>query len=142
MVISEAPSQEKAQDQTIRPCARAFFVYYVAILVFGLGPLINPKVGIPVWLGVAAALMVVAAVLYMRGQVYRISARGLVKTWRGRTQEITWGNLGEVEVRRGLTQTLLRVGNLFITARVGDHMFWFGLANPKEAKALIDGRRS
>jgi hypothetical protein len=59
-----------------------------------------------------------------------------------RQREITWENLGDVLVRRGLTQTLLRVGNLIIREQSGGpEMFWFGLANPKEVQAEIERRR-
>jgi hypothetical protein len=45
-------------------------------------------------------------------------------------------------VRRGLTQTLLQVGNLLIKdVSGGPEMFWFGLANPKEVKEEIERRR-
>ncbi|MBM4295870.1 MAG: hypothetical protein FJ126_13350 [Deltaproteobacteria bacterium] len=132
------------EDIIFRPCARAFFVYYVALAIFFIGPLINPAVGLPIWLGFIMGALVVAAVAYMRGQAYHISSQGLSKTWRWpvRRQDLPWANLGEVQVRRGLTQTLLRVGNLYIIDQVrGDNMFWFGLADPKAVKELIEGRR-
>ena len=131
-------------DQVFRPCGRAFFVYYVALAVCFLGPPLNPAVGIPLWAGVLAGLAVLAAVIYMRGQEYRLTSRGLEKVsrWGGQRQEITWEHLGEVEVRRGLTQSLLHVGNLLIKdASGGPDLFWFGLSEPKEVKDLIDGRR-
>jgi hypothetical protein len=59
-----------------------------------------------------------------------------------RQQEITWANLGEVLVRRGLTQSMLRVGNLIIQDKSGGpQMFWFGLANPKEIQQDLERRR-
>ena len=73
-----------------------------------------------------------------------MTAKGLVKVWRwpDRRQEISWENLGEVRVLRGLTQSLLLVGNLLIKSKAGaEEMFWFGLANPKEVQAVIEGRR-
>lgn len=135
-----------SSDLVFRPCTRAFFVYYVAILLCLLGPRINPAVGVPVWLGTLLGLLLIGVVVYMKyGQEYRITSRGVVKDLRWpspRQQEITWANLGEVRVRRGLTQTLLQVGNLVLNdASAGPVMFWFGLANPKEIKELIDRRR-
>jgi hypothetical protein len=137
-------SPGSSEDIVIRPCVRAFFVYYVAMAICFLGPSINPAVGVPVWLGFILGALVVAAVVYMRGQTYHITAKGLSKTWRwpAQRQDIPWENLGEVQVRRGLTQTLLQVGNLYIVDQVrGDNMFWFGLADPKAVKARIDERR-
>ncbi|MBM4275835.1 MAG: hypothetical protein FJ134_15445 [Deltaproteobacteria bacterium] len=135
---------KEESDIIFKPCARAFFVYYVAMAICFFGPIINPAVGLPLWLGFLLGALVVAAVVYMRGQSYHINVQGLSKIWRwpAQRQDIPWENLGEVQIRRGLTQTLLRVGNLFIIDRVrGDNMFWFGLADPKEVKALIDARR-
>jgi len=130
--------------QVFRPARRAFFVYYVALGLCFFGPSINPEVGVPVWLGICIGLVVAAAVGYMWSQEYQITDRGVAKAWRwtkGR-QEIPWENLGEVQVLRGLVQSLLRVGNLRIKARAGDEeMFWFGLANPKEVQACIEQRR-
>jgi hypothetical protein len=131
-------------EQVFRPVERAFFVYYVALAVCFLGPPLNPAVGVPVWVGVLAGLAVLAAVIYMRSQEYRLTSRGLEKVSRlgGQRQEIPWERLGEVEVRRGLTQSLLHVGNLLMKDTCGGpDMFWFGLADPKSVKDLIDGRR-
>jgi len=135
-----------AAELIFTPCGRAFFVYYVAMALCFLGPRINPDVGLPVWLGTVLGLIVVAAVVYMKwGQEYRITSQGVVKISRWpspRRQEISWTGLGEVLVRRGLTQTLLQVGNLLIKdVSGGPEMFWFGLANPKEVKEEIERRR-
>ncbi len=135
-----------ATDKVYESSARAFFVYYVAMALCFFGPRINPEVGVPVWLGTVVGLILVAAVVYMkRGQEYRLTAQGVVKIIRWpspQRQEIAWANLGEVLVRRGLTQTLLQVGNLIIRDKSGGpEMFWFGLANPKEVKEEIERRR-
>jgi hypothetical protein len=138
------PLSGSTEDIIFRPCARAFLVYYVAMAIFFLGPVINPAVGLPIWLGMILGALVVAAVIYMRGQAYHITSKGLSKTWRwpARRQDLPWKNLGEVQVRRGLTQTLLRVGNLYIIDQAGgDNMFWFGLEDPKGVRELIEGRR-
>jgi hypothetical protein len=90
---------------------------------------------------------VVAAVIYLKfGQKYQITSQGVQKTVRWpspRSQEIAWANLGEVLVRRGLTQSLLRVGNLLIEDRSGGPaLFWFGLSHPQEVKDAIERRRA
>ncbi|MBI4644506.1 MAG: hypothetical protein HY790_03940 [Deltaproteobacteria bacterium] len=136
----------KGTESTLvfRPCGRAFFVHYVAIAICFLGPRINPEVGLPVWLGMVLGLILVAAVVYMRwGQEYQVTLQGVSKVWRwtGRRQEIPWENLEEVLVRRGLTQTILRVGNVIIRDKSGGPgLFWFGLADPKAVKAVIEER--
>jgi hypothetical protein len=124
-----------------RPCGRAFFVYYVAMALFFFGPLINPEVGLSPRLGFVLGLIVAAAVVYQGTQEYHLTEKGLSKVWRWpeRCQEIPWENVGEIRVRRGFTQTLLRVGNLSIQDKSGGpQMFWFGLSNPKEVKEIIE----
>jgi hypothetical protein len=140
-------TEPKASGELIfKPCARAFFVYYVAMALAFLGPRLNPEVGLPVWLGTLLGLLVVAAVIYRKyGQEYQVTPRGVAKVKRWPTpqrQEIAWENLGEVMVLRGLTQSLLQVGNLALVDKSGEaEMFWFGLANPKDVKNQIDRRR-
>jgi hypothetical protein len=133
-------------DIVLKPCARAFFVYYVAMALVLLGPRFNPEVGLPVWLGNILGLMIVAAVVYQKyGTEFQVTSRGVARVWRWpspRRQEIAWENLGEVMVLRGLTQTMLQVGNLaFSDKSGGPNMFWYGLANPKDVKDLIDRKR-
>ena len=133
-------------DLVFKPCARAFFVYYVAMALAFLGPRINPEMGVPVWLGTLLGFMVVAVVVYRKyGQEYVVTVRGVakIKRWPSpQRQEIAWENLGEVMVLRGLTQTMFQVGNLALVDKSGGaEMFWFGLANPKDVKGQIDRKR-
>lgn len=143
--MTEIENDQMQGTQVFRPCGRAFLVHYVAMIICFLGPQINPAAGLPAWLGLVLGLILVAAVVYMRwGQEYQITPRGVSKVWpwTGRRQEIPWENLGEVLLRRGLTQTLIQVGNLIIQDKSGGPaLFWFGLTDPKAVKALIEERR-
>ncbi len=141
-----------APEEILVPCGRAFMVYYVAIVIFLLGPRFNPDVWIfgvfhfSVAVGTLLGLVLIALVIYLKlGREYCLSQRGLATRWRWpspRQQEITWENLGDVLLRRGLTQSILRVGNLVIEDKSGGpEMFWFGLANPKEVQEEIERRR-
>ncbi|MCL4500337.1 MAG: PH domain-containing protein [Deltaproteobacteria bacterium] len=147
-----AAAEKAPAEIVIKPCARAFFVYYVAIAIFLLGPRFNPEVQIfglfnfSVALGTILGLLVIAAVIYLKfGREYRITPKGLITVWRWpspRQQEIAWVNLGDVLLRRGLIQTILHVGNLMIQDKSGGpQMFWYGLPNPKEIQAEIERRR-
>jgi hypothetical protein len=142
--MTEKETDQSQGTQVFRPCGRAFFVYYVAMAICFFGPQINPAAGLPAWLGLVLGLILVAAVVYMRwGQEYRLTPRGVSKVWpwTGREVEIPWENLGEVTVRRGLTQTLLRVGNLSIQDKSGGPgLFWFGLSDPKAVQEVIQRR--
>jgi hypothetical protein len=133
-------------DLVFKPSARAFFVHYVAMFLVFVGPRLNPEVGLPVWLGTILGLIVLAAVIYQKyGQEYQVTSRGVAKVIRWpslRRQEIAWENLEEILVLRGLTQTMLQVGNLAFRDKAGGpEMFWYGLLNPKDVKELIDRKR-
>ncbi|MBM4283695.1 MAG: hypothetical protein FJ128_00380 [Deltaproteobacteria bacterium] len=134
-----------AESRVWRPCTRAFFVYYVAMAIAFFGPLINPAVGVPVWLGWLVGLLIAVGVAYhLFGQEYRATPRGLMKVWRWPPQEelLPWENVGAVTIRRGLTQTLLQVGNVVVSRRQGgEEMFWYGLTHPKEVKAALEEMR-
>ncbi len=148
------PEQEKAPapEHILVPCGRAFFVYYVAMVIFLLGPRLNPNVRIfgnfhfsPA-VGTLLGLALAALVVYLKlGREYRISQQGLATQWRWRSprqQEITWEDLGDIRLRPGLTQSLLRVGNHVIEDKIGGpELFWYGLANPKEVQEEIERRR-
>jgi hypothetical protein len=143
MAENEIPTSD---DLIFKPCARAFFVYYVAMFLVFLGPRLNPEVGLPVWLGTILGLIVLAAVIYQKyGTEYQVTPRGVARVWRWpspRRQEIAWEHLGEVMVLRGLTQTMLQVGNLALPDKSGGpDMFWYGLAEPNDVKAEIDEKR-
>jgi hypothetical protein len=135
-----------SSDLVFKPSPRAFFVYYVAMGLVFLGPRLNPEVGLPVWLGTVLGIIIVIAVIYqMYGQEYHVTSRGVARVWRWpapRQQEILWENLGEIMVLRGLTQSVLQVGNLAFPDKSGrPEMFWFGLVTPKVVKDVIDDRR-
>ena len=143
MARNEIPA---SGDLVFKPSARAFFVHYVAMFLVFVGPRLNPAVGLPAWLGTLLGIIVLAAVIYQKyGQEYRVTSRGVVRVWRWpspREQEIAWENLEEILVLRGLTQTILQVGNLALQDKAGGtQIFWYGLLNPKEVKALIDRKR-
>lgn len=147
-----ATAPASSGELVFKPCGRAFFVYYVAMAICLLGPRLNPDVRLfwgfhfSVALGTVLGLLIIALVVYLKmGREYRLTSRGVLVVWRWpspRRQEITWQNLGDVLVRRGLVQTILRVGNLFLRDKSGGpEMFWFGLPNPKEVQAEIMRRR-
>jgi len=145
-IIMTENENSTSGDLVFRPSARAFFVHYVAMFLVFVGPRLNPEVGLPVWLGTLLGLIVLAAVIYQKyGQEYQVTSRGVAKVIRWpapRRQEIAWENLEEILVLRGLTQTMLQVGNLAFRDKAGGpEMFWYGLLNPKDVKDLIDGKR-
>ncbi len=143
--MASTDKTDVTQEAVWRPSARAFLVYYVAIGVAVFGPLINPAVGVPPWLGFLLGLAVLALVgLKKFGQEYRATPQGLKRVgfWPAVTEEIPWPEVGEIKVQRGLTQTLLNAGDVVIWDTKGvPRQCWERLADPKGVKAALEARR-
>jgi hypothetical protein len=135
-----------SREAVWRPSMRAFFVYYVAIVVALFGPLINPAVGVPPWAGLVIGLLVFALVgLRMFGQEYRATPRGLkrVSFWPAGEESLAWPEVGEITVQRGLTQTMLNTGIVVIHNKQGvPKLMWERLADPQGVKAALEARRA
>ena len=91
-------------DLAFKPCARAFFVYYVAMALAFLGPRLNPEMGVPVWLGTLLGFMVVAVVVYRKyGQEYvaqiitfgKMQARAVIRDV-GRALNMPYGEVDRI----------------------------------------------
>ena len=144
--MASTDKSEVSRAAVWRPSYRAFFVYYVAIAVAVFGPLINPAVGVPPWVGFLLGLAVLAALALRKfGQEYRATPQGLKRVgfWPAVEEEIAWSDVGEIKVERGLTQTLLNVGNLVIQDKKGvARLSWERLADPKGVKAVLEDRKA
>jgi|UniRef100_A0A7V6A482 hypothetical protein len=137
---------DQSKETVWRPSTRAFFVYYVAIAVAVFGPRINPAVGIPPWVGLVLGFGVLGLVCLRRfGQEYRATPRGLkrVSFWPAAQESLTWPEVGELTVQRGLTQTLLNTGTVVIHDKQGvPKLMWERLADPQGVKAALEARRA
>jgi hypothetical protein len=135
-----------SQEAIWRPTPRAFFVYYVAIAVAVFGPRINPAVGVPPWVGLVVGLLVLALVCLRKfGQEYRADPKGLkrISFWPAEEETLAWPEVGEISVRRGLTQTLLNTGTVVIHDKQSDpKLVWERLAAPQSVKAALEARRA
>jgi hypothetical protein len=135
-----------SQEAVWRPSMRAFFVYYVAIVVAVFGPRINPAVGVPPWAGLVIGLLVFGLVcLRMFGQEYRATPKGLrrINFWPAVEESLAWPEVGELTVQRGLTQTLLNTGTVVIHDKQGvPKLMWERLADPQGVKAALEAKRA
>jgi len=137
---------EISRETVWRPSYRGFLVYYVAFAVVFFGPMINPAVGVPVWLGVLLGLAVLGVFgLRKFGQEYRATPEGVkrVNYWPAVEEKLAWPEVGEIKVQRGLTQTLLNAGSVIIHDKAGQpQLSWERLADPKGVKAALEMRRA
>ncbi len=144
--MASSDQTEIPREAVWRPSYRAFVVYYLAFLVLFFGPTINPAVGIPPWLGYILGLAVLAAMALRKfGQEYRATPQGVkrVSYWPAVEEELAWPEVGEIKVQRGLTQTVLNVGNVVIHDKGGQpRVSWGRLADPKGVKEALERRQA
>lgn len=124
----------------------AFYLYYVAIAICWLGPRLNPSFAERLFLspelGLLLGLLLLGGVLYLKfGQYYEMDDQGVKIIWRypARQRLLRWSEIDTIKVRAGLTQTILRVGNIAIQPKGGgEEMLWYGLESPKLVKSWLE----
>ena len=128
---------------TIKPHARAFAVWYVAIFLFAAGPLQNQESVLSPWQGILiAALIALGVIVKARTSRLVITPETILRTGGlfNRTR-IEWplSDLARVTVMRGLIHKLLNVGVLQLEDRDASKLirFW-GVESPLEVKAAIE----
>ncbi len=141
----------KDQDRQTRPKKifttswAAFYLYYVAIAICWFGPQLNPEFAARILLtptlGMLLGLVLLGAVLFLKfGQHFEMDAEGVrrIQRYPARQDLLRWHEISSISVRSGLTQTILRVGNIVIQPHRGEEMVWYGLESPKLVKTLLE----
>jgi hypothetical protein len=130
---------------TLQPAWKSYFVFYAAIVIFGLGPQLNPEAFLGREAGLLIAALLIAFVyLKRRRTFYRFSAEGVSKELRwggqGQSSTILLANLSSVTVRRGIVHRLIGVGHLQFRANNegAPDLWWYGVDHPFEIKGKID----
>jgi len=134
----------------LEPAWRSFYVYYVAIFLCWFGPYLNPEFARSLWLsptvGLVLGIILLAGVVYMKwGSEYRLSPSGVQKIRRypPDREELAWDQVARLEIQRGLTHTLLDIGNIVIKPRegLGAEIVLTGLSHPKQVQDLMENLR-
>ncbi len=143
--MEPAPAPSSREELSLKPSWKSYFVFYAAIVIFGLGPLLNPEAPISREIGgVIAALLVAFIILIRQYSSYKYGA-GIF------SREFGWGGLVQVKkmplaeidsviVRRGVVHRLVGIGHLqFQPATAGSpDLWWFGLDQPFEVKKRVE----
>ena len=132
------------KDETIvlAPHWRAFGVWYLAMLMIGLGPFNNPQALLSPAQGLFVAVMIgVGCLVKYRTSRLTVSAGEIVRKgglWDRRTMTMPTAELGQVRVMSGITQRLLGVGVIHLVSREqGPIITFWGVGEPKEAAGRI-----
>ena len=130
---------------TLQPAWKSYFVFYAAIVIFGLGPVFNPEAFLSREAGLMIAVVLTVFVyLKRKNTFYRFSAEGVSKELRwgkqGQAKSIPLGDLASVTVRRGIVHRLIGVGHLQFRSRKDGaaDLWWYGVEQPFEVKRRID----
>ncbi len=122
---------------TYRPAWRSYFVFYAAILIFGLGPSINPQAGISKSFGLVISVFLMLFVIFRRKTTfYRISKDEVLREtgFSGQVikKSLPLDGIMGLEVRRGVIHRLLGIGQLQFRSRNPGQsdLWWFGIQDP------------
>ncbi|MGC1404396.1 MAG: hypothetical protein WA974_15870 [Thermodesulfobacteriota bacterium] len=130
---------------TLQPAWRSYIVFYVAILIFGIGPTINPEVGINKLLGWVVSLFLIFLVIYrQKSTFYRITQEEAQRETSFASQvfkkSLPLREIAGLEVRRGIIHRLLGIGHLQFRSKTPGQpdLWWFGIKDPFMVKKRIE----
>jgi hypothetical protein len=130
---------------TLQPAWRSYFVFYTAMVIFGLGPAVNPEAGMDQTFGLVVALLSGLFVLFRRNTTfYRVTAQEILRETRfaGRVfrKSLPLEKAADVTVRRGAVHRLLGIGHIQIQSKpqAGSDLWWYGLSDPFAVKKKLD----
>lgn len=137
------PKQESLL--TLQPSWRSYFVFYTAIVIFGIGPSLNPETALNRPLGWVLSLAILLFIVFRRKNTfYRISKVEALREssfwgWPSK-KSIPLEGIEGLEVRRGLVHRFLGIGHLRFHSRLPGHpdLWWFGIQDPFEIKKQIE----
>jgi len=143
--MEPAPANPSRGESSLKPSWKSYFVFYAAILIFGVGPVLNPEAPLSREVGVLIATVLAAFVILSRQYSTYKYAAGIF------SREFGWGSLVQVKkmpldeiasvvVRRGVVHRLVGIGHLqFQPATAGSpDLWWFGLDQPFEVKKWVE----
>ena len=130
---------------TLQPSWKSYFVFYAAILIFGIGPSINPDAGISRSFGLAVSIILVLFILFRRKTTFYLITKDEVLRESGfwgqaKIKSLPWKGIAGLEVHRGVVHRLLGIGHLQFRSRLSGRpdLWWFGIEDPFAVKKRIE----
>ncbi len=130
---------------TLQPAWRSYFVFYAAILIFGIGPSINPEAGINKLLGWVVSIFLIFLVIYRRKTTfYRLTKDEIQRETafadKVFKKSLPLEGIAGLEVRRGVVHRLLGIGHLQFRSQDPGRpdLWWFGVKDPFMVKKSIE----
>jgi hypothetical protein len=130
---------------TLQPSWRSYFVFFAAILIFGIGPSLNPETGMNRFFGWALSIIIMVFIIFRRKTTfYRITKtealREMIFGGQVNKKSLPLEGISGLEVRRGIVHRLIGIGHLQFFSRLPGQpdLWWFGVENPFEVKKKIE----
>jgi hypothetical protein len=143
--VEPAPANPSREKLSLKPSWKSYFVFYAAILIFGVGPVLNPEAPLSREAGVLIAILLAAFIILIRQHSSYKYAAGIFSREFGRgslgqVKKMPLDEIASVVVRRGVVHRLVGIGHLqFQPATPGSpDLWWFGVDQPFEVKKWVE----
>ncbi len=143
--MKPASANPSREELCLKPSWKSYFIFYAAILIFGVGPVINPEAPFSPEAGLLIAAVLVAFIVLIRKYSSYKYASGIFSREFGRggllqVKKMPLDEIGSVVVRRGVVHRLIGIGHLqFQPATAGSaDLWWFGLERPFDVKKKVE----
>jgi hypothetical protein len=143
--VEPTPINPSREELSLKPSWKSYFVFYAAIIIFGVGPFLNPEAPLSREVGVLIAILLAAFLILIRQYSSYKYAAGIFSREFGRggllqVKKMPLAEIASVVVRRGVVHRLVGIGHLqFQPATAGSpDLWWFGLDQPFEVKKNIE----
>ena len=143
--MEPAPAHPSREEISLKPSWKSYFVFYTAILIFGVGPFLNPEAPLSREAGGLMAILLAAFIILIRQYSSYKSRDGIFSREFGRgrlvqVKKMPLAEIASVVVRRGVVHRLVGIGHLhFQPATAGSpDLWWFGLDQPFEVKKKVE----
>jgi len=143
--VEPAPAHPSREEISLKPSWKSYFVFYTAILIFGVGPFLNPEAPLSREAGGLMAILLAAFIILIRQYSSYKYRDGIFSREFGRgrlvqVKKMPLAEIASVVVRRGVVHRLVGIGHLqFQPATAGSpDLWWFGLDQPFEVKKKVE----
>jgi hypothetical protein len=139
------PFPAAREEWSLKPSWKSYFVFYVAIFIFGGGPLLNPEAPLNRELGILIAVLLAAFVVLIRKySVYKYGGGIFSREFGGgslaQEKRMCLEEIASVTVRRGVVHRLVGIGHLHFQPKSSGSpdLWWFGLDQPFVVKQRVE----
>ena len=133
-------SEIEAASVILRPAWRAFFLHFLAILVFVLGPMLNPHALLTPLMGqIMAAVLLMFILLRHFATRYVLTYEHLSVKGPGRRIDLELQQISRVVLRQGAIKKTLGYGNLLVyhQQKFDNPLILYGILSPEQVRLYL-----